>query len=442
MAEFLMNPDREMVEQALVMGLLVNGRTVLEDFVWTDRSLLFAKALGEFGLRFEQKGHQLVLDGLGLQYKCPTYLSVSFGAHAMTLLLGLASRDTDTLYTVAGSSESLALAKQILAQYFCIRTESEKQDSLVFQFLDQMPEAKLTPVGNVPYLLKNAILLNALVKGKSVVIEEREPIRDQWSEMLQYFGVPMTLDKDSGVEMDELAKRMAKAKGIRTERKFVTRLNEVKLLTSHDYFVPGDTTEASALATLGVLAPLPKEKKFLLKNVCINTGRSGIFSVLKRMGADVEITSRRERYGSPFGNVETKPGKRLQGRRLSPDMLSNCLEEYPFLALAASAADGETILRVPECLAVTMRPLFERLAENLRKTGAEVGVYEEGLVIRGREELDGGTFDCAGDPVVGLMLFVLSLFATGTTTIEGIECVDVTFPGIREKLKSAMVVSE
>jgi 3-phosphoshikimate 1-carboxyvinyltransferase len=442
MAEFLMNPDREMVEQALVMGLLVNGRTVLEDFVWTDRSLRFAKVLGEFGLRFEQKGHQLVLDGTGLQYKCPTFLSVSFEAHPLSLLLGLASRDTDIVYTVAGSTESLALARKILTEYFCVKIESESSDSIVFQFLDKMPEPKLTPVGNVPYLFKNAILLNALVSGKNVVIEERQPIRDQWSELLLYFGVPMTLDKDTGEVMDELARRMAKAKGIKVESKLVTRMQEAKVLTSHDYFVPGDTTEAAAFATLGVIGPLPKENRILLKNVGINTGRSGFFSALKRMGADVEFTSRRERYGSAFGNIEVKRGKRLQGRRLSPEILSNSLEEYPFLALAACAADGETILRVPECLSEGMRPLFERLAENLRKTGAEIGVYEEGLVIRGKEELDAGTFDCNGDPVLGLMLFVLSLFATGITTVEGIECVEAAFPGVCEKLKSAAVVAE
>ena len=145
--------------------------------------------------------------------------------------------------------------------------------------------------------------------------------------MLLYFGVPMTLDKDTGEVMDELARRMAKAKGIKVESKVVTHLQEAKVLTSHDYFVPGDTTEAAAFATLGVIGPLPKDNRILLKNVGINTGRSGFFSALKRMGADVEFTSRRERYGSAFGNIEAKRGKRLQGRRLSPEILSNRLME-------------------------------------------------------------------------------------------------------------------
>ena len=43
--DFLLNPDRERMNLTLVMGLLVNGRTVLEDFAWASGSERFACAL-------------------------------------------------------------------------------------------------------------------------------------------------------------------------------------------------------------------------------------------------------------------------------------------------------------------------------------------------------------------------------------------------------------
>ncbi len=76
MAEFVVNPDSEMMEQALVLSLLVKGRTVLEDFQWTPRGLAFAECLREFGLSYELKGHQLVLEGMGFQYKAPMLLLI------------------------------------------------------------------------------------------------------------------------------------------------------------------------------------------------------------------------------------------------------------------------------------------------------------------------------------------------------------------------------
>ena len=86
MAEFVVNPDSEMMEQALVLSLLVKGRTVLEDFQWTPRGLAFAESLREFGLTYELKGHQLVLEGMGFQYKAPMLLPYRLEPHALILL--------------------------------------------------------------------------------------------------------------------------------------------------------------------------------------------------------------------------------------------------------------------------------------------------------------------------------------------------------------------
>jgi len=81
-----------------------------------------------------------------------------------------------------------------------------------------------------------------------------------------------------------------------------------------------------------------------------------------------------------------------------------------------------------------LRLLLERLAENLKQTGADVGVYDEGLVLRGREECDAGEFDCHGDPVLALALIVLARHTSGVSSVVGTECVDAFFPGITDIL--------
>ena len=82
------------------------------------------------------------------------------------------------------------------------------------------------------------------------------------------------------------------------------------------------------------------------------------------------------------------------------------------------------------------RENLEWLAMNLRKTGVEVGVYDDGLVIRGKEELDGGEFDAANNPLTALTLFIVSLLGRGNSSIIGSEIMESTFPQISEKIKS------
>ncbi|HQB65763.1 MAG TPA: 3-phosphoshikimate 1-carboxyvinyltransferase, partial [Fibrobacteraceae bacterium] len=243
----------------------------------------------------------------------------------------------------------------------------------------------------------NRLLLSALIQGEDLSFEERSALRDQWTRMMVYFGANLKYESKGMENMDEPSRRIAKARGVKLERTWSTTFSPTKILTAREYFVPGDVTELVALCLVVTLAKIPKDESIIIKNACINTGRAGALTALKRMGALVETTSKRERYGDAFGDVEVKPlaGKRLQGRRFSEDLMASCMDEYPLLALAACYAEGETILRIPPEYKASSRENLEWLAMNLRKTGVEVGVYDDGLVIRGKEELDGGEFDAA-----------------------------------------------
>jgi 5-enolpyruvylshikimate-3-phosphate synthase len=128
-------------------------------------------------------------------------------------------------------------------------------------------------------------------------------------------------------------------------------------------------------------------------------------------------------------------GKRLQGRRFSEDTIATGLEEYPFLAVAACFAEGETILRIPKEIRKEMRSTNEALAENLRKTGAEVGVYDDGLVIRGLETIvSGSDFDGGEVPQNGLALSVLSLALENDEPVANVELVERSYPGVLQKM--------
>ena len=82
-----------------------------------------------------------------------------------------------------------------------------------------------------------------------------------------------------------------------------------------------------------------------------------------------------------------------------------------------------------------MRVRNETLAENLRKTGAEVGVYDDGLVIRGLETIvNGNDFDGKDYPQMGLALSVLSTALQTTEPVANSTLVESTYPNILEKL--------
>ena len=232
MLELAVNPDVEMMEQALVLSLLVKGRTVLEDFKWTPRSARFAEVLCEYGLSYELKGHQLALNGLGFQYKTPTLLPYRFSPHALVLLWALASRDTETIYMIAGDDGDqgeIQKAKDLLQRYFLVTWLTELPCKLQFQFQEGLPKIKKNSQGDIPYLMRNRLLLYALVSGRDLTFEERSSIRDQWTRMMIYFGAALTYESKGMENMDELSRRIAKARGVKMERTWTTTLLPTKI---------------------------------------------------------------------------------------------------------------------------------------------------------------------------------------------------------------------
>ncbi len=449
--EFLMNPDRERMNLTLVMALLVNGRTVLEDFAWASGSERFAKALQEFGLSYELRGHQLVLDGKGYQYSLPTFLPFDFEEDENVMLWTLASKDDEQLFTIAAENDEAGTAKvneakELLQKYFKIKVQSDEAAKFVFSFSRDELNVKKDSLGNVSYVMRNRMLLRALIRNEYLSFEEKNSVHDQWTKMLIYFGAAVKYESRGMEQLSEFERRLMIAQGKKIDRTQFTELAETKVITAREYFVPGDATEATVFALLATIGCLPKDTTIKLLNVDLNSSRAGALGCLKRMGANIETVSRREKFGDVFGDVEIRPlasGRRLQGRRFSEDVIATGLEEYPFLAVAACYAEGETILRVPKEVREKMRPLNEFLAINLRKTGVEVGVYDDGLVIRGLETIvNGSDFDGGMSPQIGLALSVLSLALQNDEPVENVDKVESEFPGVIEKLKKVLVVEK
>jgi 5-enolpyruvylshikimate-3-phosphate synthase len=445
--EFVLNPDRERMELALVMALLVNGRTVFEDFSFAAGVEPFAEALKDFGLNYTQQGHQLVLEGKGFQYALPSMLPIDMSESRCVMLWTLASKDVDQIYTFAAENDEagvaqVASAKELLQKYFKVKPVADEPAKFTFTFAAEDPAIKKDSLGNVATVMRNRLLLRTLIRGEYLSFEEKGSVHDQWTKMLMYFGVSLKYESRGMEQLTELERRMMMARGQKIERTQFTEISETPVITGRDYYVPGDTTEAMALALLATIAGIPKNTEVALKNVDLNSSRAGALTCLKRMGGNFETVSRRERFGDVYGDVMVYPlasGKRLQGRRFSEDTIATGIEEYPFLAVAACFAEGETILRIPKELRKDMRPTNEALAENLRKTGAEVGVYDDGLVIRGLETIvNGSDFDGGSVPQNGLALSVLSIALENDEPVANSELVEATYPGVLQKLNQLL----
>ena len=195
--------------------------------------------------------------------------------------------------------------------------------------------------------------------------------------------------------------------------------------------VPGDISSAAFLAVAAATIP---GSDVSIRSVGCNPTRSGVIEVLRAMGADIELTGRREEAGEPVADIRVRGGA-LAGTVVEPELVPRAIDEYPVLFVAAALADGRTLFRDVGELRFKESDRIATMAGELSRMGVRVEVEGDDVAVEGNGALEGAAVASHGDHRVAMALAVAALSARGGIRLEGEECVGVSFPGFFESLE-------
>jgi len=209
-------------------------------------------------------------------------------------------------------------------------------------------------------------------------------------------------------------------------------------LQGRELAVPGDLS--SAVFFLAAASILPGSR-LMLFGVGLNPTRSAVLDFLVQMGARIRVTELAERSGELGGDLEvaSPSSLALRGGRIAGADVARMIDELPMLAaMGPYTADGIEIRDARE-LRVKESDRIAVLAENLRRMGARVDEFDDGLRVAGRAEtagagLRGAEVDPRGDHRLAMALAVAALGAQGETSIRGAECAAVSYPNFFDDL--------
>ncbi len=151
-------------------------------------------------------------------------------------------------------------------------------------------------------------------------------------------------------------------------------------LKGTEVYVPGDFSSA-AFFIVGAL--LIKDSDITIEGVGINPTRTGLIDVLRAMGADIGIENRRELSGEPVADIWCKGGAELKAVDIVKEQIPALIDEFPILCIAASQASGTTTIRGAEELRVKESDRIRSMATELKKMGAELEEFSDGLALKG-----------------------------------------------------------
>jgi 3-phosphoshikimate 1-carboxyvinyltransferase len=228
--------------------------------------------------------------------------------------------------------------------------------------------------------------------------------------------------------------RMLRARGVQVESQGPNHSvrGPAPALAALDVLVPGDLSSAAFFVVAALLVP---GSVVLLRNVGINPTRTGLLTVLEEMGATFERVNARDEGGEPVADLLAR-AQALRGARVGGAVVPLMIDEFPILALAATQAQGETVVSDAAELRVKETDRIATIVEALRALGAQIEPRTDGFVIEGPTPLRGATVDSHGDHRLAMTLAIAGLVAHGQTVVQRSECIADSYPGFERHLAS------
>lgn len=195
--------------------------------------------------------------------------------------------------------------------------------------------------------------------------------------------------------------------------------------------VPGDPSSA---AFWWVAAAIHPNAEITTTGVGMNPTRIGALEVLKAMGAQITISNARTEGSEPVADVTVRSSS-LQATTIRGAIIPHLIDEIPVLAVAAAMANGQTVIADAQELKAKETDRIATVVSALQAMGVTAEATDDGMLITGRGALRGATLASHGDHRLAMAWAVASLVATGSTTIQGTDAVDVSYPGFWRDLQ-------
>lgn len=256
--------------------------------------------------------------------------------------------------------------------------------------------------------VKSALLLAGLNAKGTTKITELEPTRDYTESMLKAFGVEVTTD---GLEIT---------------------IEGGQTLEGCAIDVPADPSSA-AFPTVAAL--LCKGSEVRLNNIGINARRFGLYETLIDMGADITFKNKREQGGEQVADLIIK-GSKLKGVTVPESRVASMIDEFPIFAVAASCAEGTSVMSGLAELRVKESDRLAVMAKGLEACGVKLEEGEDTLTIYGTGTAPKGgvLIETALDHRIAMSFLVLGLVTQEPVTIDDAEPILTSFPKFIEDM--------
>ena len=405
--------DKSISHRSIIFGSLAEGETNVYDILSGEDVLSTMQVFRDLGVEIDDKDGVVTIQGVGLDgLKAPqNALDMGNSGTSIRLISGVLAGADFEVEMFGDDSLSKRPMDRVTLPLKKMGVSISGQTERDLPPLHLKGTKNLTPIQyELPIAsaqVKSALIFAALqAQGQSVIIE-KECTRNHTEDMLRQFGGDLSVDG-----------------------KKITVQGPQKL-SGQKVVVPGDISSAAFWLVAGLIV---RNSRVVLKNVGINETRTGIIDVIRTMGGKLEITDIDPVAKSATLTVETSD---LKGTEIGGALVPRLIDELPIIALLATQAQGQTVIKDAEELKVKETDRIQVVADALNSMGAAITPTADGMIIKGKSTLHGARVNTFGDHRIGMMTAIAALLvAEGEVELDRAEAINTSYPSFFDDLET------
>jgi 3-phosphoshikimate 1-carboxyvinyltransferase len=413
--------DKSISHRALIFGALTVGETRISGLLEGEDVINTANAMRALGAKVERTGAGTWrVHGVGVGgFRTPDgVLDFGNSATGCRLVMGaVAGCPISATFDGDASLRRRPMKRildplELIGAHAASMTDGARLPITLAGARDPIPIVYRTPVASAQ--IKSAVLLAGLAAPGETTVIEAEASRDHTERLLKHFGAEVRVE----------------AEGMQGRK--ITLHGEPELAPAA-VVVPADPSSAAFPMVAASIVP---SSEVTLTDVMTNPLRTGLIVTLREMGADIEALELRSAGGEQVADLRVRASP-LRGVEVPAARAPSMIDEYPVLAVAASFAQGTTVMRGLKELRVKESDRLSAVANGLRANGVDVEIEGDDLIVHGKGRAAGGGLVATQmDHRIAMAFLIMGLASETPVRVDDVSIIATSFPGFASLMRA------
>ena len=406
--------DKSISIRWILFSSLAEGVSKAENLLISEDVMAAINSIKKLGIKVSLKGNICKIFGKGINgynYKKNLIINAENSGTLGRLILGFLINSPYPIKLIGDESLSKRDFKRIsdpLSKFGAIfKLKNDKNLPLKLYGSKKLKSIKYNEKKGSAQC-KSAVIFGGLRTNGTTFIKAKKS-RNHTELLCKYLKLPVLVKKKKN--FDEI------------------RVNKVRKIKPINYKIPSDISSSAFFITLTALT---KNSKLLIKDVNVNPSRTGVLTILKKMGVKIILKNLKIYKGEKKADIQVESAKNLKPINCPTNLNSGAIDEFLVIFLVAARANGISYFKDIGELDQKESPRLKWGAKILNKMGIKTITTDSSIKIFGKPNLKINKKIIIKDYLKDHRVFMTSVIAAsvfgGTWNIHDKDSIKTSFP--------------